>query len=271
MGDPAVGAALDDPDSIATRPPPKAIEVRTFFQTGSHEGKWSEYDDRGVPSKNLKKKKPTKKEKDQLEAEYLEASKAYQKYLKDVETWEQAKLDSEKELKRSDRLRWSFRQVGQKHEPINANEMETIIKFMGWKALNAREFKVVTKGLSMIANSDGQIELEALRKYVAEVMPLQLLEDRLLGDQLDSIELEDLYSPRTWRRKVEEDPPARKGSGSARSAKVSPRRSGRKVTGQLSARGKAKGKTKTWKKEEDQAQASPRGNKPRSASASKRG
>ena len=40
-------------------------------QVGEHEGKWSEYDDRGVPAKNLKKKKPTKKEKEVLEAEYL--------------------------------------------------------------------------------------------------------------------------------------------------------------------------------------------------------
>jgi hypothetical protein len=207
---------LNDPDTIAARPPVKAIDAKTFFQVGNHEGKWSEYDERGVPTKNIKKKKPTKKEKEQLETEYLDASKAYQKYLKDVETWEQAKLDAENGLKKSDRLRWSFRQVGDKHQPIDPDDMETMIKLMGWKALSVKEFQVIRKGLLEITNNDGQIELEALRVFVRDVMPISLLEVRLQGEQLDAIELEDLYSPRTWRRKIESDPPPKKKGKSPR-------------------------------------------------------
>jgi len=241
MGDdvpPDIPVALDpnDPDAIAAQPPPKVIDAKTFFTVGNHEGKWSEYDERGVPTKNIKKKKPTKKEKDQLETEYLEQSKAYQKYLKDVEQWEQAKLDSEQGLKKSDRLRWSFRQVGQKHEPIEPDEMETIIKLMGWKALSEKESKVVRKGMTEIANASGQVELEALRVYVRDVMPVQLLEERLMCEQLDSIELEDLYSPRTWRRKLDENPPPKK-KASPRGSKLSPR--GGSQARKTSARGKS--------------------------------
>jgi len=217
-----------DPDAIAAKPPAKAIDAKTYFQVGQHEGKWSEYDDRGVPVKNMKKKKPTKKEKEVLETEYLDASKAYQKYLKDVENWEQAKLDSEKELKKTDRLRWSFRQVGQKHDPIDPDEMETIMKLMGWKPLAKNEFKVVRKGLQEVANAKGQIELEALRDYVKNVMPVALSEERLMSEQLDSIDLEDIYSPRTWRRKLEENPPPKKSKSSPRSS--SARKSMRKTT-----------------------------------------
>jgi len=225
-----------DPDTIAQRPPPKAIDAKTYFQVNHHEGKWSEYDERGVPQKNIKKKKPTKKEKDALETEYLDASKAYQKYLKDVENWEQAKLDAEKGLKKSDRLRWSFRQVGEKMLPIDPDDMETIVKLMGWFPLTAREFKVVKKGLNEIVNPDSQIELDALRGYVRDVMPILLMEDRLLCEQLDAIELEELYSPRTWRGKIQEAPPpskkksprsARGGQDSSRS----PRSSVKKPTG----------------------------------------
>lgn len=237
MAEPAVDAT--DPDNIANCPPDKVIDAKTFFQVGTHEGKWSEYDDRGVPTKNLKKKKPTKKEKEELEVAYLEQAKAYQKYLKDVENWEQAKLDAEKALKKSDRLRWAFRQIGQKYEPIELDEMETIIKLMGWKALTPKEFKVVRKGLTEIANSKSQIELDALRAYVRDVMPSQLLEERLQSEQLEAVEL-DIYSPRTWRRKLEENPPPqKKGSKSPRtgSAKISSARGKARKEGAVSPRG----------------------------------
>jgi len=226
--DPSTGLPANDPDAIVARPPEKVIDAKTYFQVGEHEGKWSEYDERGVPLKNAKKKKPTKKEKEVLETEYLDASKAYQKYLKDVENWEQAKLDSEKALQKSDRLRWSFRQVGQKHDPIDPDEMETIIKLMGWKKLSVREAKVIKKGLTEIASSGGQVELEALRKYVKETMPLQLLEDRLLSGQLDHVELEDLYSPRTWRGKLEADPASKKSKTSPRGSSARKTSSARK-------------------------------------------
>lgn len=250
-GDGAVGLDPNDPDAIAACPPAKAIDAKTFFQVGLHEGKWSEYDERGVPVKNIKKKKPTKKEKEGLESEYLDASKAYQKYLKDVENWEQSKLDSEKQLKKADRLRWAFRQVGQKHEPISPDELETIIKLMGWKALSGKEFRILKKGLGEIASFNGQVELEALRVFVRDVMPIALLEERLMSEQLDSIELEDLYSPRTWRRKVAEDPPPKKQNKSSPRGKTSPRLSGRRSS-TASARG--------GKKDED-TKMSPRGGK----------
>lgn len=195
-----------DPDAIAARPPPKAIEPRTYFQVGQHDSKWSEFDERGVPVRNLKKKKPPKKEREVIEAEYLDANRTYKKYLLDVQHWEQAKLDSEAALKQKDRLRWAFRQVGGKYDPIAPDEMETIVPLMGWKALPENDFKVVRKGLENIANN-GQVELEDLRVYIADTMPIELLQERLLSEQLDSIKLEDLYSPRTWRKKLDENPP----------------------------------------------------------------
>jgi len=214
-----------DPDYIAEHPPPaKAPDPKQFFQVGDHEGKWAEYDERGVPTKNMKKKKTSKKEKEALEVEYLDATKAYQKYLKSVEQWEQSKLDAEKALKGTDRLRWAFRQIGEKHDPIEADDMEQIVKLMGWKTLTPKELTVVKKGLSEIFNADGHIELPALRLYVKESMPMQLLEVRLNADSLDAFKVDDVYSPRTWRNKVEADPPQ------TRKLRTSPRGSGRKST-----------------------------------------
>lgn len=262
-------AGLDpnDPDAIAACPPEKVIDAKTHFQIGKHEGMWSEYDDRGVPQKNIKKKKPTKKEKDALETEYLDASKAYQKYMKDVENWEQSKLDSEKALKKSDRLRWSFRQVGEKHAPIEPDDMEHIIKLMGWLPLTQAEFKVVKKGLLGVAvqvDGSAKVQLEALRVYVRDVMPIDLLEQsRLMSDQLDAIELEELYSPRTWRKKLEDDPPKKKKS---------PRGSARKDTSSKSPRNNASPRGSARKQTMDKgakAAASPRGKKP-AASAKKK-
>lgn len=262
---PVIPEGLDpnDPDAIALCPPVKAIDAKTYFQTGKHEGQWSEYDDRGVPTKNMKKKKPTKKEKDVLETEYLDQTKAYQKYLNDVEKWEQSKLDAEKALKKSDRLRWAFRQIGEKQEPIEPDDMETIVRLMGWQALSPKEFKVVKKGVTAIANSNGRVELEALRVYVAEAMAIQLMEELLKCDELDAIEVEELYSSRTWRGKLEEDPPpsaAKKSkSSSPRSSKTSKDKAGsgsaassakkKAATSQspVSARGTTKKKTATLK------------------------
>jgi len=273
MGDEAVPQELDpnldpsDPDTIAQRPPAKAIDAKAYFQTNHHDGKWSEYDDRGVPTKNIKKKKPTKKEKDALETEYLDASKAYQKYLKDVENWEQAKLDAEKGLKKSDRLRWAFRQVGEKQAPIDPDDMETVVKLMGWMPLTSREFKIVKKGLNEIANSDRpEIELEALRVFVRDVMPILLMEDRLMCEQLDAIELEELYSPRTWRGKLAAAPPPKRGKsprGSARGLGTSPRSSVKKKTldGSSSARGKSGASGRKSKTDGEAPAASPRGKK----------
>lgn len=255
-----------DPDTIAQRPPAKAIDAKTFFQVNHHEGKWSEYDERGVPMKNIKKKKPTKKEKDALETEYLDASKAYQKYLKDVENWEQAKLDAEAGLKKSDRLRWAFRQVGEKQAPIDPDDMETIVKLMGWMPLTSREFRVVKKGVIEVANVDvlHSIELDALRVFVKDTMPILLMEDRLLSEQLDAIELEELYSPRMWRGKLQEEPPPSKKKKSPRSSPrgkegASPRSSVKKPTGGGSSSARGKTGSSARKSASEAPAASPRG------------
>lgn len=214
----------NDPDYIAANAPAKVVDGKTYFQTGAHEGKWSEYDDRGVPSKNIKKKKPTKKEKEQLETEYIDAQNAYQKYLKEVEKWEQAKLDAEKSLKKNDRLRWAFRQIGEKLEPIDADDMETLVKLMGWKNMSSKEIKIIQTGVCEFSNLDGRIELERLRAYMKETMPVQLLEERFFSDRIESFPLDRVYSPRTWRKKIEDDPPPMSRR------QMSPRSPGRKTT-----------------------------------------
>lgn len=263
----AAGLDPNDPDSIASKPPTKAIEPKQYFQQGQHLDKWSEYDERGVPIKNNKKKKPTKKEKDQLESDYLDQSKAYQKYLKDVENWEQAKVDAEKDLKKSDRLRWSFRQVGEKHAPIEFDDMETVIKLMGWKAVAGQEMKVIRKGLGLIATDD-KIELEPLRVYVKEVMPVDLMMDKLLSDQLDQIDLEDLYSPRTWRTKLEADPPpaSSKKPGKAAGPPGSARGAPKKKPGAKKADdgGEGEAKEKSPEKPKGKVKAKAKTKKPKS-------
>lgn len=214
-----------DPDYIAARPPAKATDPKTFFQIGAHEGKWSEYDERGVPTKSIKKKKPTKKEKDGLEQEYLEASKSYQKWLKDVQEWEQAKVDAEAKLQKTDRLRWAFRQIGEKNAPIDPDEMEPLFKLMGWKPIPSKEMKVVKKGLIDQAGDDeGKVGLEELRKFTVEAMPVIVMEERLgIDAYFETVQVEELYSPRTWRRKLEENPVAtsKKATRSSVKAKTS--------------------------------------------------
>jgi len=272
---------ITDPDYIAANAPTKVVDAKTFFQIGAHEGKWSEYDDRGVPAKSIKKKKPTKKEKEVLEAELIEAQNCYQKYLKEVEKWEQSKLDAEKSLKKTDRIRWAFRQIGEKLGPIDPDDMETLVKLMGWKNMSAKEIKIAQTGVCEFANLDGRIELERLRGYMKETMPLQLLEERFSSDRVESFPLERVYSPRTWRKKMEDDPPpmsrkmqmsprspgrkgtkkktmGKKGSEDPESPGASPRRKEKKrTTGGESARGAASPRTHVSRKPSDKKDSMP--------------
>merc|ERR1711879_409602 len=99
-----------------------------------------EYDERGVPTRNAKKKKPTKKERDQLEQEYLDCKKLWVQYQLDVEAWEQSKVDAENALEKTDRLRWAFRQVGSdKNAPIQVEELDDLFRIMGWQRLSESE------------------------------------------------------------------------------------------------------------------------------------
>lgn len=202
----AVGEDVEnDPDVIAVNPPKPVSDPKQFFQVGAHEGKWSEYDERGVPQKNAKKKKLTKKEKDQLETEFLEAKKAHAMYLKAVTDWEQRKVNAEAALERTDRLRWAFRQVGEdKTTPIMIDELEELFRLMGWEKLTKKEATALKKGAQSITESDGKLGLDALRVYTREQMPVILLEERLNLDSIDDIVVEDYYSPRSWRRKLED-------------------------------------------------------------------
>merc|ERR1719262_980949 len=91
-------AEHEDPDLIEANPPDPVDEPSRFFKIGEHEGKWLEYDERGVPTKDVKKKKPTKKQKDELEQQYLDAKKKHGEYCNSVREWKQRQLDAEAAL-----------------------------------------------------------------------------------------------------------------------------------------------------------------------------
>lgn len=264
MAEDAEGADIDpnDPDSIASNPPIKAVDPKQHFQLGTNQGKWLEYDDRGVPTKNIKKKKPTKKEKDALEAEYLEAKKRYQQYLKDVEAWEQQKLDAESALEKSDKLRWAFRQVGSdKKSPIAVEEIEDLFRIMGWDHFSKKEMSTMKKVAADLVGGSDQLDLDALRVYTAEHMPVLLLEARLGAESLGTLNPEDTYSPRTWRRKLEEYDGPGLGSKAKKEKKSTKSSSPRASTSAKSPRGSRKDaedgamspRSRKKKKEEEEA------------------
>lgn len=271
------GLGENDPDHIAANPPDKCIDPKQHFQVGANQGKWLEYDDRGVPTKNVKKKKPTRKEKDGLEQEYLDAKKKYQQYLKDVEAWEQQKLDAESALEKSDKLRWAFRQIGSdKTSPILVEELEDLFRIMGWDQLTRKELGNMKKTAAEVADSSERLDLDALRLFTGDRMPNRLIEDRLNGSAVDGFSLEELYSPRTWRRKLEEaaenggkkdkkEKKAKKDSASPRGSK-SPR-------GGASPRGGRDGgaSPRSEKKKKTRDDDSPRAASPRGGGSSPRG
>jgi len=196
---------VNDPDYIAAHPPEKVVDPKTFFKTGENEGKWSEYDERGVPCRTAKKKKPSKKEKDALEVQYLDAKRKYQQYLQEVQAHNLKKIEAENALEQSDVLRWAFRQIGDKNAPIVPDELEELWQLLGYN-LRKREISALKKVATEDSTSDGEISLEALRTFTWERMAARVLEERLNRDAFDEIDVEALRSPRAWRRRLEAEP-----------------------------------------------------------------
>lgn len=212
----------EDPDYIAQNPPEKVIDCMRYFQVGEHEGKWSEYDDRGVPVKNIKKKKLAKKEQQQVEAEYAAHKKKYDQYLQDVGTWEQAKVDAEAGLETTDPLRWAFRQLGEdKNEPIEVDSLGELFDLMGW-TLGKGELKAVKQDSGKMA-VDSYLDLETLRAYVNENLPKCILEVRLATKAVNTFDVDQVYSPRTWRLMAAEDGSPRDKKKKKSSEVASPR------------------------------------------------
>jgi hypothetical protein len=253
-----------DPDYIAAHPPEKVADPKTYFQEGKHADQWCEYDDRGVPTKNAKKKKPTKKERDALEAEFLDAKREHQQYVKDVEEWEQAKVDAESALEKTDQLRWAFRRVGNKIDrnlPISPDELTEFFEHMGWNNLGGKQISAMKKaGTKVAEKGDGMISLEVLREFVSDTVPIVLIEERLKSGLMEEFLVEEVYSPRTWRGKLDNDPPPLSARGKNGTGSKSPRGGATSPRGRASdARKSTSGKMK--KETSSKGPASPRGGK----------
>jgi len=100
------------------------------------------------------------------------------------------------------------------------------------------------KGLTAVADGEGKVGLEALRKFKDESMAIILMEERC-NIEFEAIQVEGIYSPRTWRSKISANPPGpaapkkraqtsmragAKGKDSGQAA-ASPRAKGKKTTG----------------------------------------
>eukprot|EP00439_Symbiodinium_sp_Y106_P078042 s1128_g16.t2 len=172
-----------DPDDIEARPPEEAQEAKWHFQTGEHMGKWSGFDERGVPHLNAKGKKLTKQEKELVETEYLEAKKAYQQQIKAKEQWERALEDAEKALREKDRVRWAYRAAGpSRHALLHIEDLEELrpscmsdfVKKMGWEALSHKDMETL--------QSDAEeLLLEDVRQFISEEMASKMSWPRWLS------------------------------------------------------------------------------------------
>lgn len=197
---------VNDPDYIAAHPPEKVVDPKTFFKTGENEGKWSEWDERGVPSKTSKKKKPSKKEKDALEVQYLDAKRKYQQYLQEMQAFNLKKIEAENSLEQSDPIRWAFRKIGDdKNAPIVLEELEEFFQMLNWNNLRKREVSALKKVVSE-SSVDGEVSLEDLRTFMKDKMAPRLVEERLNRDIFEDIDVKALRSPRAWRRRLEAEP-----------------------------------------------------------------
>eukprot|EP00933_Yihiella_yeosuensis_P035973 TRINITY_DN2966_c0_g2_i3.p1 TRINITY_DN2966_c0_g2~~TRINITY_DN2966_c0_g2_i3.p1 ORF type:complete len:272 (-),score=76.34 TRINITY_DN2966_c0_g2_i3:2529-3344(-) len=193
----------EDPDYLEAHPPEEIPTPQQHFELGSHAGKWSEYDERGVPIKNMSKKKPSRKEKESMEAEYMEAKRKYQQYLKDVAIWDDKKVEAERLLQKKDPMRWAFRRVGpDKHAPVPVIDLKDFYSRMGWDAPSWKEMLAIKKAALRVADEDECLSLEVLREFVKHELPRCLLESRLEGN-LNDIDVLDTFSPRGWRRVIE--------------------------------------------------------------------
>lgn len=269
----------EDPDDIAANPPEPVDEPSKIFQIGKHQGQWLEYDERGVPTKNIKKKKPTKKEKDFLEQEYLDAKKKHGQYCNDVKEWKQRQLQAEAALERKDRFRWCFRQIGvDKNSPIDESELEELLTLLGYASISPAELTSVKKEVSKIVNSDGQLEQTPLRTFVKETFPMLLLEERLrTNEHCNTFEPTALYSPRTWRKKMEKNSLEKSSRPSGDSAKSKSPRKGsssprgkKEKGGGSSPRGASSPREKKEKKEKSGGADSPRSKKKESSKKEKK-
>ncbi|CAE7576778.1 unnamed protein product [Symbiodinium natans] len=194
----------EDPDDIAACPPPEAQEAKLHFQTGEHIGRWSGFDERGVPHLNAKGKKLTKQEKELVETEYLEAKKAYQQQLKAKEQWERTLDDAERRLRDKDRVRWAYRAAGpSKHALLHVDDLEDFVKKMGWEPFSHADMEALQSVAARQGEEMEELLLEDVRHFISEEMASRFLDNRL--DHFFRIKtVEDVHSPRTWRGKLKD-------------------------------------------------------------------
>merc|ERR1712125_223922 len=199
-----------------------------------------------------------KKQKDELEQQYLDAKKKHGEYCNSVREWKQRQLDAEAALEKTDRFRWCFRQVGlDKNSPIEESELVELLKLLGYVGISESELGVVRKEALKTANQEGKLDMDSLRIFVKETFPMLLLEERLrTNERCSTFEPTELYSPRTWRLKLGKD--GKGGGTQERSASKESKRSGDSKL--KSPRSKKEKKDKKDKKEEKGAE-SPRASK----------
>lgn len=152
-----------------------------------------------------KGKKLTKQEKELVETEYLEAKKAYQQQLKAKEQWERALEDAEQALRDKDRVRWAYRAAGpSRHALLHIEDLEDFVKKMGWEALRHKDMETLQSVAARRGADAEELLLEDVRQFISEEMASKFLDNRL--DYFFSTKtLEDVHSPRTWRRKLDQD------------------------------------------------------------------
>ncbi|CAE7527261.1 unnamed protein product [Symbiodinium sp. CCMP2592] len=171
-----------DPDDIEARPPEEAQEAKWHFQTGEHMGKWSGFDERGVPHLNAKGKKLTKQEKELVETEYLEAKKAYQQQIKAKEQWERALEDAEKALREKDRVRWAYRAAGpSRHALLHIEDLEDFVKKMGWEAFSHKDMEALQSVAARQGPDAEELLLEDVRQFISEEMASKMSWPRWLS------------------------------------------------------------------------------------------
>jgi len=86
------------------------------------------------------------------------------------------------------------------------NAFEKFVAKIGWEPMNGKDLSAAKKAAADFADDENKMTLEDVRHFVNEVLAKSLLEVRV-GSTVGGLAPEDVYSPRTWRRKLEEDPP----------------------------------------------------------------
>jgi len=196
----------DDPDYILKNPPEEQTDPSVYFKTGIHDGKWTEWDDKGIPTKNDKKKKLAKKEIEAVTTEWQQQKAKFEQYQQDVENWKQRQIDAEAALEKTDRLRWCFRQLGDdKNEPIGVSEVSELFAKMGWD-MTKNEIKAVEKDILQVAEDDETLGLKSLRDYIdGGKLSHCMLDLKMRHNEIIEYDVVSLYSPRSWRKKLDEE------------------------------------------------------------------